>query len=530
VQLACITIDATTTPQAIRDRLRELAEGSCTGILMWDERLGPQPRVLCEELLAGPGDVWHAGLVLGTGGQPAMVDFVAPSWMLVVDPPLDREATSWRVSFRACLVRPEVIRQLGTPCAEFDTLAGAALEWGHRAISHGALVRHVPRLVEHARHAPDALPLRDELRFVEYRYSHKWSTWAAMRALASGYATLGALARARRDVGQRPYPTPAPYRAHLRPVPDLTGLRVSVLIPTLSRYPYLRTVLGNLRAQTVRPVQIVVIDQTPVEDRDVRIADEFSDLPLCVLYRDRPGQCSARNMGLAEVTGDYVLFLDDDDEVPPTVIADHLRNLFAYGADVSSGVVQETGAPALDPRDAFVRASEVFPTGNSMVRRAVLARSGLFDLAFDRAPRADRELGVRLYLAGALMILDGGLAVIHHRAPQGGLRVHGARATTARTSREHLSERHLPHISEIYLASRHFSPRQRTEMLWLRASATLVGRGSQGRRLMKALVGGALIPDTLREIGRRQRTAAEWLKTFPQIPTLAPQEPDASSR
>jgi hypothetical protein len=448
--------------------------------------------------------------------------------MLLVDPPSDREATSWRVSFGACLLRPEVIRQLGAPCASFETLAGAALEWGHRIITHGSLVRHVPRLARGGER--QILPLRDELRFVAYRYSRKLATWATMRALATGYTSIGAIAQARRGIGPRPYPTPPPYRAQPSAVPDPSTLRVSVLIPTLSRYPYLRTVLGNLRAQTVRPVQIVVIDQTPTTTRDLGIAAEFSDLPLRVLYRDQPGQCSARNMGLATVTGDHVLFLDDDDEVPPDVIARHARNLFAYGADVGSGVVQETGAPPLDPRGAFVRASDVFPTGNSLVRRAVLASSGLFDVAFDRAPRADLDLGMRLYLSGALMIIDGSLAVIHHRAPQGGLRVHGARAVTARTSREQLAGRHLPHISEIYLASRYFSERQRQEMLWLRASSTLVGRGSQGRRLLKAIVGGALLPDTLREIGKRQTTAAEWLKTFPQIPDLADHEPEASSR
>ena len=276
----------------------------------------------------------------------------------------------------------------------------------------------------------------------------------------------------------------------------------------------------GLRAQTVRPHEVIVIDQTAADQRDLGLPDEFRDLPLRWMVQDEPGQCVSRNAGLAVSTGDYVLFIDDDDELEPDLIERHLRNLHAYGADVSSGVATEAGTDPLPQSQHFVRASDVFPTNNTLVRREVLRRSGLFDLAFNRAPRADGELGMRVYQSGAFMILDQGLAVLHHHAPEGGLRQHKARVVTYRMSREQLTKRSLPHISEIYLVARHFTPRQQREALWLRTLGTLSGRGGPARRLAKLAIGAAQLPDTLQQTLDRRAKAAEWLQRFPQIATL----------
>ncbi|MBA3465642.1 MAG: glycosyltransferase family 2 protein [Deltaproteobacteria bacterium] len=499
-----------------------LAGTRADALLFWDSRLGiPDARVL-EGLLHGRGDVWHAGLRLGTGGQPGLLDFVAPNWMLNCDPPADIEATSWRVSPAACLVRTTVLRQLGLPCNDFDTLAGAMLEWGHRAIKCGAFVRHVPRLVRSSTNDVESPSLVDELRFISYRYSRFWAQWASARAGLTGYASPGQLLRAWRSLpAQRPYAEPAAYRSERSlGVPELPRARVTVLIPTLNRYPYLHVVLENLCAQTLPPHEVILIDQSDADRREPDLAAKYPDLTIRHLFRDSPGQCSSRNAGLRASTGDFIMFLDDDDELVPDLIERHLRNLYAFDADVASGSIVEVGQSAPPAGEQFTRASDVFPTGNSLVRREVLQRTGLFDLAFDRAPRADGELGMRVYLSGAFMVLDQSVPVMHHRASEGGLRTHRARAVTYRMSREMLRHRNLPHISEIYLLSRYFTERQLRESLWLRTFGTLAGRGTAARRAVKALIGGVQLPDTLKQIAERRRASEEWLTRFPQIETL----------
>jgi len=519
------------SPRTLRSVLDAwLATTTADALLCWDPRLGPPDDVHVGSLVEHRGDVWHAGLILGTRGCPKLLDFVAPNWMLNCDPPIDHEATSWRASVAACLVRTAVFRQLGLPCDDFETIAGAMYEWSHRAVYRGALMRHVPSLVPPTANrladweGEHSGTISDEVRFIAYRYGRRWARWATTRASIVGYSLAGDLLRAYQMVPKkRPYDEPTPYRSqHSFGAPDLSRARVTVLIPTLNRYPYLHVVLENLRAQSVRPHEIIVIDQSPLDRRDHTIATKFSDLPLRLMFQESPGQCTSRNAGLRASTGDYILFIDDDDELGPSLIEDHLRNLERFAADVSSGVAQEVGTAELPPDQRFARSSDVFPTNNTLVRREVLRRSGLFDLAFDRAPRADGELGMRVYLSGAFMVLDQGLAVMHHHAAEGGLRQHRARVVTYRMSREMLIQRSLPHISEIYLLSRYFTGRQQRESLWLRTFGTMSGRGRAGRRIVKALIGAALLPDTLKEISSRKQVSLEWLKWFPQIDYLDP--------
>jgi glycosyltransferase involved in cell wall biosynthesis len=516
------------TPQALHRLVEELLpESEAEYWLFWDSGLGVPSANGVQEVLARPGDLWHAGLRLGMGGAPGLIDFVYPTWMLNSDPDSGIEATSWRLSLRACLVKTDVLRQVGGVRPDFRTLEGAALELGHRFVMHGVMTRHTPSLiVEDGPSFSSQSCLDDELRFVYYRYGGFWSKLALLRALMVGYASPGKALRAWRNVyrTKRPSKPSSFIQNRLTPAIDGETTRVSVLVPTLDRYPYLRTLLRQLRDQTITPLEIIVVDQTAKERRNSTLADEFDDLPLKIMYLDQPGQCSSRNAGLSAAVGDYILFIDDDDEVPPTLIEKHLENLRRFGADASSGVADEVGAGPLPETFTRIRTSDVFPTNNSLVRKDVLRRSGLFDLAYERGQRADGDLGMRLYLSGALMVLNPEISVLHHHAPSGGLRAHKARVVTYASSRRRLSHRHLLSPTEIYLAMRYFSARQLREELWLRTLGTFITRGSKLKQVLKFIVSLLYLPDTLWKTRKRYRQADSMRQKFPQIPWLADRE------
>jgi glycosyltransferase involved in cell wall biosynthesis len=267
-------------------------------------------------------------------------------------------------------------------------------------------------------------------------------------------------------------------------------------------------------------MEIIIVDQTPLERRETSLAEEFNDLPLRIIYRDQPGQCSSRNAGLCQARGDYILFLDDDEEVPPTLIEDHLKTLERFQADVSSGVADEVGAGPLPEAFTYFRVSDVFPTNNTLIRKDVLFRSGLFDLAYERGQRADGDLGMRVYLSGALMVLNPKIRILHHHAPRGGLRAHKARVITYASSRKYITHRHLPSVTEIYLAKRYFTPRQVREELWLRVLGTFSLKGSWWRKILKVLVSTVYLPHTLWVIRSRTHEAISMLRMYPQIARL----------
>ena len=371
-------------PAAVTQAIEHLAETSAAAaVLFWDPSLGKPDETFLQELLASPADCCHGGLKLGRNGLPGILGFISPAWMLACDPPSDLEATSWRLSLRACLVKKDVFRKLGGLRPEFRSLDGAALEMGHRWIRQGALMRHVPRLVPECRgpalemahgtseaSAP-GLSFEDELRFAFYRHGRKWAWWALFRAVSNRYVPLTTAGKsAWRVLRTRRPALPEPLRTEIPAGLDFDlDAQVTVLIPTVDRYPYLRTLLDQLRRQTVPPLEIIVVDQTARERRDQELGQDFRDLPLKVVCQDEPGQCRSRNAGLQMARGDYILFLDDDDEVPPDLIEAHLRSIKWFGAGASSGVADEIGAGPLPSDFCFLRASDVFPTNNTLVRR-----------------------------------------------------------------------------------------------------------------------------------------------------------------
>jgi glycosyltransferase involved in cell wall biosynthesis len=533
-------------------------------VLFWDASLEPPNPVILQQRIASPLDGWHAGLRLGLGGLPGILDFISPTWMLSRDPPPDVEVTSWRLSLRACLVKMEALRQLGGPRPEFQTLSAAGLEMGHRWIRSGAFLRHVPLLLDDKATGPQdyethsgqkrgrrsiinsqrgrnpSLPFEDELRFAYYCYGRKWAGWALFRALAIKYVSLPTALRAWRKVlsTSRP-PKPVPFRSQIsarRPPPSAASCgpvvsspevsrpanaRVTVLIPTLNRYSYLQTLLEQLRRQTVPPLEIIIVDQTPADRRPSGLYETFRDLPLNVIHQAEPRQCTSRNAGLQASRGDFILFLDDDDEIPADLIETHLHTLAEFGAEVSCGVAEELGAGSLPPDFRFLRASDVFPTNNTLIQRAVLRRSGLFDLAYNRRARADGDLGMRLYLAGATMMLNPAISVLHHHAPAGGLRTHRARTVTYALSRGRVFCRALASVSEFYLARRYFSPEQVRELYWQSILGSFSLHGSLPKRAAKFFAGALLLPATLWQLRSRMAQATDLAVQFPQIPDLA---------
>lgn len=512
-------------PRAVAEAVAR-RDPAADAVLFRDAALGAPDEAAVRATLRGPGDVWHAGLSLGMGGLPRMIDFVDPVWRFNRDPEPEIDAISWRLSLGACLVRAAVLDRLGGPDPHFETMAGASLELGHRWIRGGALMRHVAEMIPGAA-SPLPLPalsLNDETRFLRLRYGRMWTAWACWRRgrRAGGW---GEAARAFRRP-QAPGVVAATAYLHEPLVADKganeVAPTVTILIPTLDRYPHLFNLLDQLRKQTVPPLEIVVVDQTERERRDTRWPEEFTDLPLRVLWRDVAGQCSSRNAGLVQARGDTVLFLDDDDEIEPNLIDRHLAFLRRFDADASCGVAHEVGAGPLPAEFSLIRDSDVFPTNNSLLRLESLRRSGLFDLAYEKGERADHDLGMRLYLSGAKLLLNPAAAVVHLRAPRGGLRQHKARVVTRSSSRSSVWQRQFLAPTEAYLWSRYFGAERAYEATLIRTVSTLRGRGGKVRRLMRAIVMSALLPDTWRQNKARLAAGRAMLEDFPAIPDYDP--------
>lgn len=97
----------------------------------------------------------------------------------------------------------------------------------------------------------------------------------------------------------------------------LRGLdRISVVIPTRDRRSQLPRALDSAAAQTLAPLEVIVVDDGSTDGTRADLERRFSGVR--VLRQDRRGVSAARNCGIAAASGDWIALLDSDDEWLPT--------------------------------------------------------------------------------------------------------------------------------------------------------------------------------------------------------------------
>ncbi|MEB3299057.1 MAG: glycosyltransferase [Candidatus Sericytochromatia bacterium] len=177
----------------------------------------------------------------------------------------------------------------------------------------------------------------------------------------------------------------------------------SVVVITYNRAAMLALCLDALCDQEEAPPhEIVVIDDGSTDGT----ADLFQLQHPAVRHCWAPnaGRSAARNRGIAEARGRWLVFVDSDVLVAPGFLRGHAEALVTGGDKVFSqglsvdvpGPVppRNPGVPVRDPSRAF------FDTKNVGIRTEALRQAGGFDPAFTEYGWEDLELGLRLRDAG----------------------------------------------------------------------------------------------------------------------------------
>ena len=102
---------------------------------------------------------------------------------------------------------------------------------------------------------------------------------------------------------------------------------ISVIVPVYKVEQYLERCVKSIINQTYKNLEIILVDDGS-PDRCGEMCDEFAkkDRRIRVFHKENGGQSSARNLGLDNMTGDYVGFVDSDDWIDPKMY-EHLHQL-----------------------------------------------------------------------------------------------------------------------------------------------------------------------------------------------------------
>ena len=96
-------------------------------------------------------------------------------------------------------------------------------------------------------------------------------------------------------------------------------MKISVILPTYNRSHLIERSLNSILAQTDPAWEVIIVDDGST-DQTTEILDQYKD-DVIILSQPNRGVSAARNLGINEASGDWIAFLDSDDQWHPNKLA-----------------------------------------------------------------------------------------------------------------------------------------------------------------------------------------------------------------
>ncbi len=122
---------------------------------------------------------------------------------------------------------------------------------------------------------------------------------------------------------------------------------ITVIIPVYNIKEYLERCVQSVANQTYRNLEILLVDDGS-GDGTSQICDRLAgeDQRIRVIHKENGGSSSARNVGLAEMKGEYVGFVDSDDYIEPDMyekLYGSIEEAGALIAQIGRNEIEESG-------------------------------------------------------------------------------------------------------------------------------------------------------------------------------------------
>ena len=221
-------------------------------------------------------------------------------------------------------------------------------------------------------------------------------------------------------------------------------MELSIIISTYNNAASLVRTLESVAMQDAERQQweCVVVNNASTDDTAARFeefATKHSDLNIRMVHESNQGLSFARNRGIAEAHGEYLVFIDDDETVNPEFVSAYIDLFLNQGAFAAAGALKVaydskrpkwmsyyTEKMIANPFDlgseiTYV-SSDVTPTGGNMAfNREIFTLYGNFDTALGRKGSAllggeENELFDRIRSLGERVAYTPFAVATHHIA------------------------------------------------------------------------------------------------------------------
>lgn len=370
----------------------------------------------------------HAGLQFIAENQ--FFEWTKPlvtNWHFLTPNP-EKSNCSWKATSHFFFIRKGTLKKLEGFDRGFSTLDAAFAELAYRCMVCGGRVRYEPLPNQVLKKNLVKTSLEDDFRFITKHLGKKPMGLLVFYFLITFHvSSIFKFIRWKYTSECQPFNRTKILNYHLNDDLVANAKPYSAIIPTIDRYAYLDKAILSLLNNPIPPEEIIVVDQTPQEKRIENYYRQFPER-VKVFFQEQPGQCTSRNLAIEKAQHEWLLLFEDDAEAWANMIEEHFKLIATTSADASTGV---SLAPWKDvsyipKRIAFYHNADVLSTGNCLVRKSALMAVGGLHPAYNRGSGADDDLGRRMYLNGFEIVFNPYAIMTHHKAPSGGMRVHGA--------------------------------------------------------------------------------------------------------
>jgi glycosyltransferase involved in cell wall biosynthesis len=434
-----------------------------------------------ERLALGSGDIWHSSFEQGYKNVfPELVYQTATFFWYLNDFDNLEECVSWRVNPNAFAVRKTIWEIVNGFDSEYKNPQIQALDFGYNAVRNsGAVSLYVKDLFLSDEIDKVEISARDRYTFFikNFKLDHalfmiyrqgfwKWKEWDAFFYAKNNFK-----------------------KSKLKPIVKPRALKkidgnpkVSYIIPTMFRQDYTLQLLADLERQSFSVTQVVVVDATPVSDRDESLYSQKKyPFELLVKWQESNGSCRARNEAIDLCTGDYIVFGDDDVRIPSDFIENHIRFLQTNNSGACNGLDIRADHQKQDLKDLenkleslgnkrwIAGCSQSFSNANSCVKREFVKQLVGNDVNFDGGYGEDSDFGMSLSKIGVTVLHNPFSVNLHLKPPVGGYRFWGTQAKI--TGKKRKSQpweldtpvkwiRPVPSPTVMYGIAKHYTPQQ----------------------------------------------------------------------
>jgi glycosyltransferase involved in cell wall biosynthesis len=210
--------------------------------------------------------------------------------------------------------------------------------------------------------------------------------------------------------------------------------RVSVIIPTFNREAFVVKAVGSVLKQIFKDYELIVVDDGSTDA--TRAALQPFAQRIKYVYQENSGVSAARNAGVRLAMGEWLAFLDSDDEWSDRYLAEQMQAA-DQNPDVSMQVAdclflglngeqrtyfEMNGAAAefkeanyLRPQNpfAFLIRHQPWPFVAATIRREAILKAGIFDASLKISE--DMDLMARVALQGPVGLLNQQLGTVYRR-------------------------------------------------------------------------------------------------------------------